>query len=434
LELRFRRSDKKLDRIYSYGGTTVRNTAGQLQFVLLTITDITAHAQAQISLRQAKEHAESTDRAKDHFLAVVSHELRTPLTPVLAATTGLQARTDLPADVGDELQMIRRNVELEARLVDDLLTLTRLHRGKIFLHQETVDVSAIIRTAIDQSQDEIETKRLELKVDADGGESVIWADPTRFQQSVSNLLSNAVKFTPDKGTISIHTTSAGGKFRLEVSDTGVGIEPDVLARLFNPFEQGEQTVTRKFGGLGLGLSIAKQFIELHGGTLTAASDGPGRGARFTIELDAVAIGPIDLKAPAPPASISARPVKASSKKQSVLLVEDHPDTARILARLLKSIGYSVTTAGTVAEALALADGHRFDFLLSDIGLPDGSGCEIARELCSRKLVARALALSGFGQPEDIARSLEAGFADHLIKPINFEKLRDVLASLATPSK
>ena len=222
VELRFRRLDREFERIYSYGGTRVSDAAGNLQFVLLTITDITHQSEAQISLRQAKEHAESAGRAKDHFLAVVSHELRTPLTPVLVATSELQSRGDLPADVRHDLEMVRRNVELEARLVDDLLTLTRLHRGKIVLHQETINVHSIVRAVVEQFHAEIENKRLELTLALSAIDPHVWADATRFQQALSNLLSNAVKFTPDGGKVSLRSLPPAGNCGLRCPIPGSG--------------------------------------------------------------------------------------------------------------------------------------------------------------------------------------------------------------------
>lgn len=387
------------------------------------VRDITQRKEAERALLAAKEAAETASRAKDHFLAVVSHELRTPLTPILATATLLQGREDLPADVKEDLGTIRRNVEHEARLVDDLLSLTRLSRGKIELHQEVVDAHASLRNVLSQFQGEIDAKGIELMMGLRAKEYNIWADPGRIQQVFSNVLENAIKFTPEGGRISLKSTNTDGKLRVEISDTGVGIEPDVLPKIFDAFEQGERTVTRKYGGLGLGLAISRGLMELHGGTLSAQSEGMGKGATFVVELNAV---------PAVPGRTQRKPVarQAVGAGKRILLVEDHRDTAQVMVKLLTAFGHEVTSAASVREALDLASKQPFDLLISDIGLPDGSGLDIMRNLRDR-LHIQGVAVSGFGQAEDLRRSREAGFVEHLVKPVNFQMLESVVNRLSS---
>jgi CheY-like chemotaxis protein len=309
--------------------------------------------------------------------------------------------------------MLRQNVQTEARLVDDLLDLTRISRGKLKLHLEVVDLHDALRNSIDMMQSEIDGKDLELTTALRAKNHHVWADAGRLQQVFLNLLSNATKFTPTGGAIAVRSSNDGERLMVEVSDNGVGISPEMLNRLFDAFEQSE--ASRKLGGLGLGLSISRSLMEMHGGSLTAATGGVGKGATFKVELRTI-----------PSQSGTAIPtgvVPMMGSRCRVLLVEDHLDTRRVMVRLLSSFGCTVTEASSVAEALAAADRDDFDVLLSDIGLPDGSGTEIMTELKSRKAI-KGIALSGYGQDNDIQRSREAGFEMHLIKPVNIQTLRD----------
>ena len=369
----------------------------------------------------AKEEAEAASRAKDHFLSVLSHELRTPLTPVLGAISMIEADGSAPPQFVEQVRMIRRNVETEARLVDDLLDLTRIARGKVRLHYEVVDAHAAVRDAVASFQDEVDKKGLAVTVGLRAKYHHVWADPGRFQQILLNLLSNAVKFTPADGTITVRSSNDHGTIRIEISDSGVGIEPDVMPRLFRPFEQGEQTTTRKFGGLGLGLSIVKSLVQLHKASISATSEGANRGATFTLRLETV-------PPPQPHAALPAS-LGAGGEQYRILLVEDHTDTREVLTRLLQSFGCVVTTAASVKEAIEAAEHDTFDLLLSDIGLPDGSGIDVMRHLRARQRL-RGIALSGFGQEEDLRRSREAGFETHLVKPVNFKALHEAIQKVA----
>ena len=368
--------------------------------------------------------AQAANLAKDQFLATLSHELRTPLTPVMAVVSSLESDERLPAQVRESLAMVRRNVELEARLIDDLLDLTRVSRGKLELSRRPTDLRQILEQAIETCCGQnLASGRLSLVKDLAEAGPAVWADGPRLSQVFWNLLNNALKFTPEGGTITVRSHFEAGEFVVEFSDTGVGIRPDVLGHIFNAFDQGDLGTTRRFGGLGLGLAIGKAIVELHGGRLSAESEGVGQGASFTVRLPVVRVAQ-------EPAAVGQR--RESPEKTAlggllhILLVEDHTDTAQALAALLEGLGHRITVAGSVAEGLAAAaSGAPVDLVISDLGLPDGSGLDLMGELSVRYRLP-GVALSGYGMEEDIRKSRQAGFARHLTKPVTLELLVDVI--------
>ncbi|HSV16611.1 MAG TPA: ATP-binding protein, partial [Tepidisphaeraceae bacterium] len=331
------------------------------------------------------------------------------------------------------IQMIRRNVELEARLIDDLLDLTRIAKGKLQLSLDTVDAHASLNSALDICRADLAEKGVHIGVDLSATQHHVRADPARIQQVFWNLIKNAVKFTPTGGQVTVRTRNEpDGRLRVDVTDTGIGIEPENLKRIFFAFEQAEQSITRQFGGLGLGLAISRSLMEMHGGTLSADSLGKDRGSTFTARLHTVAapIGAPALKPGKSPAQgQSLGTAAAAARSRRILMVDDHEDTSRAMKRLLERLGYEVHTKHTVREAYDAANASNYDLLISDIGLPDGSGVDLIRQLRQNANPIRALALSGFGMDEDIRRSKEAGFQDHLTKPVNFSKLQEVIAEL-----
>lgn len=380
------------------------------------VRDISQRKDAERELRTAKEAAEAASHAKDHFLAVLSHELRTPLTPVLASVESLGRQKNLPEEVAASLETIRRNVAMEARIIDDLLDLTRISRGKVELRLQAFDAHACLRHALEVWQREIEAKRLEVSLHLWAEETRVWADPARLQQIFWNLIGNSAKFTPEGGRITLRSSNdAAGRITLQVSDTGIGISPEMLPRLFNAFEQGERTVTRRYGGLGLGLAISRALVEMMQGTLSAESEGAGRGSTFTLSLSTTQKLETEL-----PGRLTGKP-EPGRRTPKVLLVEDHADTLRVMARLLRSSGYTVSTAENIRDALRLADAEPFDLLISDLGLPDGSGHDLMRQVQAKQPI-RGIALSGFGMDEDVQKSQEAGFTQHLTKPASLELL------------
>jgi PAS domain S-box-containing protein len=387
--------------------------------------DVTGRKRAERAIKRAKAAADAANRAKDQFIAVLSHELRTPLTPVLAAVSEWERRTDVPEGLREDLRLLRRNVELEARLVDDLLDSTRLTRGKVELHREVTDVHDCVRRALETCRAEARRKGVALESDLRAKDHHASVDGARVQQVFWNLVNNAIKFTPAGGRVRVTSDNEGGRLRVRVEDTGIGIEPGTLPRLFRPFEQGEQTKWRRFGGLGLGLTIAKSLVELHEGRLTAESEGRGKGAVFTVELGTVGAEKKEVAAAPPPAAA----VGASEAGSwHVLLVEDDPDTMRVMARLLRRMGYVVESADSVRAALELAAREHYDLLISDLGLPDGSGLDVMREI-RRRYGLKGLAISGYGTDEDVRESREAGFQQLLTKPVTVGTLESAVREM-----
>jgi signal transduction histidine kinase len=374
-------------------------------------------------LEGAKNAAEAANRAKDQFLAVLSHELRTPLTPALAAATNLEQSGDIPKEeLSESLALIRRNIELEARLVDDLLDLTRISKGKLEIHVSIIDVHATINHAAEMCHSEANNKGCELRLSLEAVEHHVSGDGARLAQVFWNLMLNAVKFTPPHGCIGLHTSNpTPGTVRVDVSDTGIGIETAMLSRIFDPFQQGEESTTRRYGGLGLGLSVAKGLVDAHGGTISVSSEGKDRGTTFSIELPTVAPGPVT-------EVLEPTPTPKTPRKLNILLVEDHADTRHALERLLKRWGHQIVSAGSVAEALEAAALARPDLVLSDVGLPDGTGMDLLVKLREGGELL-AVAMSGYGMEADIAQTHAAGFVEHLVKPVAVERLKEVIDRL-----
>lgn len=388
------------------------------------VHDATERHLAAEALRAAKDEADRANQAKDRFLAVLSHELRTPLAPITTAVHVLEKVAQVDDRHRELLPMIRRNVALEARLIDDLLDLTAISAGKVSLQRERVDMHQLTRAVVAMVQDTLREKGIRLELELDAASPWVHADQARMQQVLWNIIRNAAKFTPQGGRILVRTVTEGGEFTLSCTDSGIGIAQDALDRIFNPFEQADAEVARSFGGLGLGLAIAQGLIQQHGGRIRASSGGRGSGASFSITL------PCTEAAEAQPPQAIAAPAAGADRKR-VLLVEDNEDAAAALSMCLEEYGYEVQHVGTCADALRTAAAGGFDAVLTDLGLPDGSGIELGRAL-SRELPV--LALSGYGREQDRKRSAEAGFAAHLVKPADpaevHAKLMQVLSGQA----
>ena len=420
LEFRAVRPDGTV-RWLSTNGRALYDRTGRPVRMLGATLDMTERHEAEEERTRLLARERAANEAKDRFLATLSHELRTPLAPVLAVVSALSENERLPADLQRPLDTIRRNVELEARLIDDLLDLTRIVRGKLELHPEVTDARQIVEHTIEICcEGEVEAGRLRLVEELKAEDHRIWADPSRLTQVLWNLLSNAVKFTPSGGTVTVRSWNEGDRLVLQVSDTGVGIDPEVLPHVFDAFEQGTARSPRGMSGLGLGLAISKAILEMHGGDLTAASEGRDRGATFTVSLPATLPAHDTGTVPTLDDSLLQNP-KSKIQNLQILLVEDHADTAEAMADLLSLMGHRVATAGTVAEALATAGREPFDLVVSDLGLPDGSGLDVMSEL-SRRYNLPGIALSGYGMEEDVRKSHEAGFARHLTKPVGMTAL------------
>ena len=399
--------------------------AGLIGFVgHLLQRDARERRRAEDELREAKESAESASRAKDQFLAMLSHELRTPLSPVLLSATAALVDSDTPAALRPTFEMIRRNVELEARLIDDLLDVMRIIRGKLPFEFEVVDVHTLLHQTLEICRSEMLSRRLDMVLELHADEHHVRGDPARLQQVFWNLAKNATKFTPEGGRIVLGTYNHDHRVAVEFRDTGVGFAPELLPRIFNAFEQGTDARTQKLGGLGLGLAICRSIAEAHDAVLTAHSGGPGKGATFSFEMTTVPPSPRRTPAAGPDsATATAHPPRR------ILLVEDDPMTLRVLSRLLRQVGHDVTAAAGYNAALAAARDDT-EIVISDIGLPDGSGLDLMRALRARHPRLLGIALTGFGMDDDLAKSREAGYMLHLTKPIDFPKLEAAIQKLA----
>ena len=385
--------------------------------------NVTERKKVERELEHAKEVAEAASRAKDTFLAVLSHELRTPLTPILMTAAVRERDPDLTQAIQAEMAMIRRNVELETKLIDDLLDLSRITSGKLSLQMEVLDLNTAVNQVCDICRSQIQEKGIELSFALDARIAPVDADASRLQQVLWNVLKNAAKFTPEGGRIHVCTGREVSRVLVQIQDSGIGIAPELLPKIFDAFEQGDPRVTRKFGGLGLGLAISKALVELHGGSIRVESPGVGEGCTVTIELPAATPQASDLL-------IDRRNMPPSEQLLRLLIVEDHADTALLLKRLLEGSGFAVETAGSVAEALKAADSAHFDVLVSDLGLPDGTGCELMRQMRDRHPL-KGIAMSGYGMEEDLRRSREAGFSEHLVKPVDISSLERAILNLVS---
>lgn len=419
----------------------VRFDREELRF-MHTACDLVAATMERAELleevKHARDAAESASRAKDDFMARLSHELRTPLNPVLLVASEAVANPDLPPAIRADFDVIAKSAALEARLIDDLLDLTRISRGKLSLDLQPQDLHTVLLEAVATVRPELEQNGIALELDLEAEHRTVLGDAVRLQQVFWNVLKNAAKFTPSGGKVSIVTRSHAerGKVSVRITDTGIGMTPREISRVFEAFSQGDHAAdgTTSFGGLGLGLAISKMLVELHSGSIRPASRGRGKGAMFVIELPLVHVSesksvpstrmPDDGDGDPESKAVAAAATAFGGKR--ILLVEDHEPTRRTLAQLLVRRGHVVSTAGCVSEARALAERDSFDILLSDIGLPDGSGYDLMSELRAAQSV-RGIALTGYGMEQDISRSRSAGFSVHLTKPVRVQSLDEALA-------
>jgi signal transduction histidine kinase/ActR/RegA family two-component response regulator len=393
-----------------------------VQGVLYLVDDRTR----DVTLRQELIGANA---AKDQFLALLSHELRNPLSPVIAMVSELEASTPDTPEIRQALEVIRRNVELEARLIDDLLDVTRIAKGKLQLAFETVSVHEILQRAYEICREDIAVKKLQVEFLLHAPRAHVEGDPARLQQVFWNLIKNSVKFTPVGGRIVVETANRGAEeIEIRISDTGIGIEQEKIDKIFNAFEQGQSSITRRFGGLGLGLAISKAMVDAHGGEIRVESPGKDKGSTFTLTLRTV-VTPAAVRDGAevkPPAEVDKK--KIESHPRRLLVVDDHHDTCTGMKMMLERRGYDITLAHSADQALEKVQTNEFDLVISDIGLPDRSGYELMRELHASKGL-RGIALSGFGSEHDVNKAREAGFSEHLTKPINFERLQEAIQNL-----
>jgi PAS domain S-box-containing protein len=397
----------------------LRTPEGAIYAALVTARDVTEEVQAREELETARETAESANRLKDDFIAALSHELRAPLQPILGWTEVLRRHGSLDSVTAKALEAIRRNIRQQVRLVDDLLDLSRIVHGKLTLHYETFDLREQVRAAAEPYEEAAVLKKLRLTIDQPGEPVIMWGDGARIQQVVTNLVSNAVKYTPAGGHIAVRVVANDYDALIEVEDTGEGIAPDDLAIIFEAFRQGFGAPRR--GGLGIGLNLVRRLTELHGGRVDVESEGIGYGARFRVTL------PRTLHRTQPPPADTPR--RRRLDQRSIVIVEDNDDTREVMKYMLEAEGARVVTAATGVEGVTCAKRERPHVVLCDVGLPDIDGLEVARRLRRHAGLARTrlIALTGYGQPEDIRGALGAGFDAHVTKPINLDQLLDLMS-------
>jgi PAS domain S-box-containing protein len=398
------------------------------------LRDMTDRKRSQDLLHQQADSLREADRRKDEFLAMLAHELRNPLAPIRNALHVVQMRGEERREaVRLAWEMIERQVETLVRLVDDLLDVSRISRGKINLEKQPVDVALIVARAVESSRPIIDTRRHQLEVVLPNEPMVVKADPTRMAQVLLNLLNNAAKYTPEGGRIWLTVDEEDGECVVRVRDTGMGIPPEILPKVFDLFTQDERTLDRAEGGLGIGLTLVRRLTEMHNGVVQASSAGPGEGSEFVVRLPLLS----SHAAPIAPAHESDSGKRAkTSLTHRILVVDDNRDSADSLAMLLRLVGHDVRTVHDGRQALVVAGTYRPDLVLLDIGLPGIDGFTVARHMRSQPELAGVVlvALTGYGSEEDRRQSLAAGFNHHMVKPVHFDALYGLLAALEVPHK
>ena len=395
---------------------------GGIYAAVITWRDITEETRALGELQAARAAAEEANQLKDDFIAALSHELRTPLQPILGWTEVLRRRGKLDDVTTRAMEVVHRNIRQQVRLVDDLLDLSRILHGKFMLRFETFDLRDQVRGAVEAFEESAALKRVRLASTLPDAAVSMWGDPARVHQIVSNLIANALKFTAAGGRIGVRLEARERRAVIEVDDSGEGIAATDLSIIFEPFRQGQQSTRR--GGLGIGLDLVRRLAEMHGGSVTVASAGLGHGARFRVELP--------LSRPEAVASAPAASGRPRLERLSILVIEDNADTRDVLKLMLEVEGASVETAENGEQGLRAAERLRPDIVLCDIGLPDIDGFEVARRIRARTdlAVSRLIALTGYGQAEDMRQAIKAGFDAHLTKPVNLDQLMALLVSAA----
>jgi PAS domain S-box-containing protein len=432
-------SKKGVEHPIDDSAAPIKDEKGNVLGVVLVFRDVTERKKAEDErtelLRRekaARGEAERANRMKDEFLAVVSHELRTPLTPILGWTRILKTNGASPENMAKGLEVIERNVNAQTRVIDDLLDISRIISGKLMLNITETELESIVEAAIDTVQPAATGKQISINTHFDGGRPhVVKADANRLQQVIWNLVGNAIKFTPQNGKIDVTLRNLDSMVEIEVSDNGEGIDPNILPLLFNRFMQADSTIRRAHGGLGLGLAIVRHLVEAHGGTVSAFSEGRGRGATFKVRLPlAAAVGQAD--------GANARPKKESNgrvlENLNLLLVEDDADSLEMIAMMLEEAGARVMRADSAAEALQRFTERIPDAIVSDIGLPVEDGYAFIRKIRQRGKESGggvpAIALTAFAKTEDRIHALSSGFQLHIAKPVEPAELVAAVATIS----
>ena len=421
-EFRFTHRDGAIRWVIARGDVVTRpgNTTVPVTVLLLSMMDVTERRLAEDGLKQA-------DREKDDFLALLAHELRNPLAPIRTAVQLLKMRRQPDAESQKLHAVIDRQVQHLVRMVDDLLDVSRVLRGKVELRREALEISEAIAVAVETARPLADAQRQELVVRLPGRPVTVHGDPVRLAQVIANLLNNASKYSHAGAAIHLTAKRTDSDVVIEVRDSGAGIPPDVLPRVFEPFVQADRSLERSRGGLGIGLTLVKKIVDLHQGHVSAHSDGIGCGSVFAIRLPALASSDAVVAAPAPPAAVRMFPVR-------ILVVDDNVDAAESLAMLLQTDGHTVTVAHNGMDAVQRAESWRPDVVVLDVGLPGMNGYEVAQALRLREGGPELIAVTGYGQAADSRRALEAGFRFHLVKPVDARDLTAAIAHCATSQR
>ncbi|HEX4949976.1 MAG TPA: ATP-binding protein [Blastocatellia bacterium] len=458
-DFRFRRADG--GELYVLAATNpIRDSNREIVGALGMFTDITDRKRADAEreellarAQQSREQAEAASRSKDEFIALISHELRAPLNAMLGWARVLKDGNTDAATHDHAIEVIERSARTQQKLIEDLLDTSRIISGNLRLETGPVDLAQVVKAAADTMRPAAEAKEIQLEIELRGGGNIISGDPDRLQQVLWNLLSNAVKFTPNGGRVTVRLERADPYIRVTVSDTGIGINPDFLPYVFHRFHQADSSTTRRQGGLGLGLSLVRHLVELHGGSVEAESAGLGQGATFRVKLPVRALRRQVVEGEAgktltPRQSEQAKPQTSPRETHAMLsgvwalVVDDEADARDLVATLLKQSGARVSTAASAAEAFALlregVAGQRPDVLVSDIGMPDEDGYQLLRRV--RQLAPEegglvpAIALTAFSHAHDRIKALSVGFQTHISKPVEPEELTMVIAGLTGPAR
>ena len=423
--------------------SVLHDDRGQLVSVLSLVLDVTARTKAEddraallIRERDARRHAEEADRLKDEFLATLSHELRTPLTSILGWASMIRNGEVEGSNASRAIETIERNARSQARLIDDLLDVSRIITGNLRLDLHPLNLAPIVEGAIDALRPTADVKGIQIHTEILSGECLVKGDANRLRQVIWNLLSNSIKFTQRGGVVTIDLRCVGSTVRLTVADTGEGISAEFLPYVFDRFRQAEGSISRKQGGLGLGLAVVRHLVELHGGSISAESAGLGEGSVFTVELPLAQ----ERRDPARAEERRREVERRRSRKGAirldgihVLLVEDDDDSRKLLGTMLKRYGARVTSTKSAPEALSAFSDDVPDVLISDIGMPDEDGYEFIRKLRAlppeKGGLTPAIALTGYASRKDRERALDAGYHQHMAKPIEQADIISAIAAL-----
>jgi PAS domain S-box-containing protein len=408
----------------------IRDAGGVVKGGLCIASDITDRRRLEEALRRRAEDLATADRRKDEFLAMLAHELRNPLAPIANALESIRLDRVDPAATEEAIDIARRQVEHMARLLDDLLDVSRFTRGNVQLRKVAVDLKTVLMRAVETSRPLIEAGGHEFSVSFPDAPVWLEGDPTRLAQVVANLLNNAAKYTDRGGRIALTAACERGEAVVRVRDNGIGLSAEMLPRVFDLFAQEDRSLDRSQGGLGIGLTLVRSLIQHHGGSITADSPGPGLGSEFAVRLPVLPVESV------PTQDLGVDTTAASpGRLQRVLVVDDSQDSTRSLARVLKHWGHEVRVAHDGPEAIRAALAEAFDVILLDIGLPGMDGFQVAEQIRGHlgAVGPKLIALTGYGQEADLARSRSVGFSDHLVKPVDFDQLQALIGDAGLPA-